>query len=147
MSWAAISSGFVQFLTRFAVGHMYDHFGFKLIFNVLMVINALNGLVCYHVKMITWLYFLCIELNYFVIAGTFAVFPAAVVRTFGIFYGPQVYSLILIGSPLSSILNMFCIKVLYLELQINEVAILLIGSIASILAIIVNHRFEEKIDF
>ena len=70
------------------VGHLYDHFGFKTIFYVLMVINAFNGVICYQVKMITWLYFLCIELNYLVIAGTFAVFPAAVIKTFGIFYGP-----------------------------------------------------------
>ena len=88
MAWAASASGIVQFFTRISVGHFYDVLGFKPIFNFLMVINIANGLLCYQLKMATVAYVACIELNYLVLGGIFAVFPAPVIKTFGIYYGP-----------------------------------------------------------
>ena len=88
MAYAASMSGVVQFVTRIAVGHLYDRHGFKAIFNFLMTINTLNGLVCYQVKTIPWLYIICIELNYVVLGGIYPMFVAPVNKTFGLKYGP-----------------------------------------------------------
>jgi len=144
LSEAASVSGIVQFVTRLSIGALYDKLGFKLIFIVLMVINTANAFICYHVRKIMWLYIVCIELNYVVLAGIFALFPAPAIKTFGPKYGPQVYTLILLGAPASSILDMINIKVLY-DI-IGEVPILAIGGVFSILALIVLVSFSERLD-
>ena len=53
-----------------------------------MTINALNAVICYEVKEIEWAYIICIELNYVVVAGIYALFPAPAMKTFGFKYGP-----------------------------------------------------------
>jgi MFS family permease len=88
MAWAASAAGIVQFITRISVGHLYDRLGFKPILNALMAINIANAMFCYQLKMLTVPYVACIELNYLVLGGIFAVFPAPVIKTFGIYYGP-----------------------------------------------------------
>ena len=88
LSEAASASGIVQFVTRITIGTLYDYLGFKKIFSVLMILNAINGVVCYQVRDTMWIYIICVELNYLVLAGIFAVFPAAVIKTFGLKHGP-----------------------------------------------------------
>ena len=85
-----------------------------------MLLNLVNGLVCYRVKNISWAYITCIEFNYLVLGGIYSVFPAPAIKTFGIYYGPQIYSLILIAGPMVSVFNLFVIKVVYEVLGINE---------------------------
>lgn len=106
LSEAAAASGVVQFLTRLAVGALYDYLGFRPIFTFLMVVNALNAFICYHVRKVMWLYIICIELNYFVLAGVFSLFPAPAIKTFGPLYGPQVYAIILYGGLFASIMDL-----------------------------------------
>ena len=144
LSWAASATGVVQFLTRISIGLLYDYFGFKKIFNVLMIINTINGVFCYQVRNTMWIYILCVELTYLVLAGVFAVFPAAVVKTFGLKYGPQVYTLVLLGSPASSVVDTINIKVLYEE--VGELPILCFGAVMSVLAFLVCLWFNEKLD-
>lgn len=112
-----------------------------------MALNVINGLLCYHLKMLTVPYFIAIELNYLVLGGIFAVFPAPVIKTFGIYYGPQIYSLVLLGSPTSSIFNLISIKVLYGYFHISEIIILAVGAVCSALAMVVLCFFSEKLDF
>lgn len=144
LSEAASASGLVQFFTRLSVGALYDKLGFKPIFTVLMLINTFNAFICYHVRKVMWLYIICIELNYVVLAGIFALFPAPAIKTFGPKYGPQVYTLILLGAPASSIVDMINIKVLY-DI-IGEVPILAIGGFVSIIALICLLFFKERLD-
>jgi hypothetical protein len=112
-----------------------------------MLLNIVNGLICYRVKTISWAYIACIEFNYLVIGGIYSVFPAPAIKTFGIYYGPQIYSLILIAGPLVSVFNLFVIKVVYEIIGIDEEIILVGGSVCSLIAIIINFSFNEKIDF
>jgi hypothetical protein len=111
-----------------------------------MFLNFANGLICYRVKTISWAYITCIEFNYLVIGGIYSVFPAPVIKTFGIYYGPQIYSLILISGPIVSVFGLFVIKVVYEILGINEGIILAGGSVCSLIAIFINCTFNEKID-
>jgi len=147
MAFSASLSGVVQFATRLTVGYLYDRIGFKRIFNFLMLLNIINGLVCYQVKTNAWLYITCIELNYLVLGGMFTIMPASVIKTFGIYYGPQVYALILISLSLEGWYSLFIIKVVYGYLGASEATILAIGSFASFIAFLINWNFEEKIDF
>ena len=84
-------------------------------------------------------------MNYLVLAGVFAVFPPAVIKTFGLKYGPQVYTLVLLGSPSSSIVDTINIKLLYE--RVGELPILCFGSFMSVLALLVCLWFNEKLDF
>jgi peptidoglycan/LPS O-acetylase OafA/YrhL len=111
-----------------------------------MFLNFANGLICYRVKTISWAYIICIELNYLVIGGIYSVYPASVIKTFGIYYGPQIYSIILIAGALVSVFSLFAIKVAYEILGISEEIILAVGSICSLIAIVINCSFNEKID-
>ena len=52
----------------------------------------------------------------------------------------------LLGSPSSSIFNLISIKVLYEALNVNEQLILAGGAAASLLAMVVLCKFEEKLD-
>jgi len=106
LSEAASVSGIVQFITRLSIGALYDKVGFRFIFAILMVVNAANAFICYHVRETMWLYIICIELNYMVLAGIFALFPAPAIKTFGPKHGAQVYSLVLLGGATVSILNL-----------------------------------------
>jgi hypothetical protein len=55
--------------------------------------------------------------------------------------------LILIAGPLVSIFNLFIIKVVYDILKIDEWIILAVGSVASVIAMVINCYFNEAIDF
>ena len=79
-----------------------------------------------------------------VIAGIFSLFPAPAMKTFGFKYGPQVYSIILLGSPLSAIVDTFFIKFLYKV--VGEFPILCFGSFMSLAALITCCFFDEKLD-
>ena len=147
MAIAASLSGVVQFITRISCGQLYDKVGFKPIFTFVMFLNMIIGVVCYQVKSITWAFITCIEFNYMVLGSIYSVFPAPVIKTFGIYYGPHVYSLVLIAGPLVSILNLFIIKVIYEILGVGEEIILAFGSVCSLAALIICCSFDEKIDF
>lgn len=134
----------VQFFTRLSVGALYDKVGFRPIFAVLMVINTVNAFFCYHVRKVMWLYVICIEMNYFVLAGIFSLFPAPAIKTFGPLYGPQVYTLILAGGFGASIFSLINIKVLY-DI-IGEGPILAISGCFSLFALATLFFFKEGLD-
>lgn len=60
LAWAASSSAIVQAISRLGFGYLYDICGFKTLFNVLMIINAVNSFLSYNMKTIAWAYFGCI---------------------------------------------------------------------------------------
>lgn len=109
-----------------------------------MLVNAINSAMCYPARHITWLYYISIQLNYFVIAGIFALFPTPVAKTFGSRYGAQVYAVTIMASPISSVFNTLIVKLLYKV--IGEQAVLYIGTAASLIAIVINFFFTEELD-
>ena len=89
LTWAAsIGAGFVNGCSRISLGALFDKYGFKRLFTVLMVSQLLVSLVCYHAAYWPWLYFTCILLNYMSIGGMFAIFPVSVQKVFGLELGP-----------------------------------------------------------
>lgn len=87
LSWAASISAILQALTRLLFGYLYDKFGFKKLFYILMTINIFNAVLCYHARNWTPAYFVCILCLYMVFAGLYSIFPAPAAQTFGNKYG------------------------------------------------------------
>lgn len=87
LAWASSASSVVQAITRLSFGALYDKFGFRPLFMTIMIVCTINSLICYPARNIEWLYFVCIQLNYFVMAGIFSTFPTPVAKTFGPRYG------------------------------------------------------------
>lgn len=109
-----------------------------------MVIQLFVSLTIYWVTSLPSLYFICVLLNYFSNGGLFAVFPGSVTNVFGLKFGPQVYTIILLASIVSSCLNIVMTDVL-LPVA-GFAACFYLGSFVTILALIVLWRFEEKLD-
>ena len=78
-----------------------------------MLVNFVNSLVCFPARYNKWLYFICIQLNFFVIAGIYSLFPVPVCSTFGPKYGAQIYSVIMSSVVLASFSITFAMTVLY----------------------------------
>ena len=78
-----------------------------------MMINIVVAFTSFDAVHTPWLYFLLIQMNYVVIGGIFALFPVPVAKVFGPLYGVRVYSIVLLGSLISSIFDTACIVALY----------------------------------
>ena len=78
-----------------------------------MTLNLLMALFCYHFRENATIWFICIQLNYMIVAGIFALFPTPAYNTFGQDKAPQIYSIILLGSFLSSFTDNMLIQFVY----------------------------------
>jgi MFS family permease len=146
LAWAGSISALVQAVTRLTVGSLYDKFGFKRIFYVLMTFNIITSFGSYAVRHTTSLYFVAIQLNYLVSAGIFALFPTAVYNTFGTDFGAHIYAVVLLGSSFSSVVDTILIKVLYQAYDAPIQDLFYIGAITSFIALVIAHFFQEKLD-
>ena len=90
------------------------------------------------------MFFIYVLLNYFQIGGLYAIFPGSVTNTFGLKMGPQIYSIILLASPISSSLNILMTTVL-LDNTSYEFCFLT-GSVVTALSILVMWFFKEDLD-
>lgn len=126
------------------MGWSQDKYSFRMLLSILMVIQLFVSLTIYWVTSLPSLYFICVLLNYFSNGGLFAVFPGSVTNVFGLKFGPQVYTIILLASIVSSCLNIVMTDVL-LPVA-GFAACFYLGSFVTILALIVLWRFEEKLD-
>lgn len=113
LAWAASMSAITAVISRLIFGYLYDRCGFKILFNVLMVLNTVNAFCAYHLKAIPWLFIISIQVNFLVLGGIFAIFPAPATNTFGKRYGPQVYSILMFSDFFASLFDTILNKVLY----------------------------------
>ena len=145
LSWAAsIGSGLVNGVSRLSCGWLNDKFSFRQIMLVLMAIEVVVALSVYWVVEIVPIYFICVLLNYFAGGGLFAVFPNSVTRLFGLRVGPQIYSVILLASILSSTLNLVMVDVLLDSM--GFAACFYFSALVTGVALVILYFFEEKLD-
>ena len=104
----------------------------------------MNALTCYWAAYIPSVYFLCVMLNYMCVGGIFAIFPVAVTNVFGLEVGPQIYVWLLLGSFVSSLINLF--ETTVLEKAIGFASLFYFGAVMQVLALIVIFFYEEKLD-
>ena len=85
---ASIGSGIINGVSRITMGAIVDKFDFKKVFTVLMVIQLINSLICYWAAFYPILYFICVQINFWCMAGYFTIFPIALINVFGLEIGP-----------------------------------------------------------
>lgn len=111
---------------------------------ILMVVSLVVSIVVYWVSEVPSIYFMCVLGNYFSNGGLFAVFPGSVTNCFGLKFGPQIYSLILLASILSSVLNIVMTDLLLPATSFEFC--FYTGSAVTCVALATLWRFEEKLD-
>ena len=144
LSWAGSLAGITQFITRLIVGSLYDYLGFRKIFFALMVMNIFLSFFSYNFKTNDAVWFMCIQMNYIVVAGIFALFPTPTYNTFGEDKAPQIYSIILLGSFFSSLTDNILIKFVYDYVGAEH--LFFIGGAASVVAWLILYFFNERLD-
>lgn len=144
LTWAGSLSAIVQCVTRLATGIAYDKLDFKKIYIVVLLVTLVNSVVCYQVRKIHALYFMCVLITFFCFAATFAVFPTPCAKTFGPKYGAQVYAMVVFGACFTSLSNYIIVKVL--KDLIGFEGIFGIGSGFTMIAVLICLIFSEKLD-
>jgi len=110
-----------------------------------MFVQLGNSLIAYWAVNIPALYFTCVLVNYFGLGGMWAIAPTLSVTVFGLSKGPSVYTLIMFSSTFASLMNIFTLDVL-LDLT-SYLTCFYIGSLITIIVIIILCSFEEKLDY
>ena len=145
LTWAAsIGSGVINGLSRVVLGALVDKVGFKKLFIILMVIQLINSVGCYWAAFVPSLYFMCVMLNYLCLGGLFAIFPVAVTNVYGLAAGPKIYVWVLLGSFLSSLINL--LETTYLQELLGFMALFYFGSVTQIACLVVTCCYQEKLD-
>jgi hypothetical protein len=111
---------------------------------ILMLVSLVDSLVVYWVSEIPSIYFICVLGNYFTVGGLYAVFPGSVTNCFGLNFGPQIYTIILLAISLSSVLNIVMTDLLLPATSFEFC--FYIGSAVTCVALATIWRFEEKLD-
>ena len=145
LSMASSASGLIQLFARIGFGSLYDKVGFKSIFYSIMALNTLNGLLVYRFRHNEVFFVLCIEMTYIVFSGMYSMLPTATYQTFGPKQGPRAYAVILLGSTVCAFTSYLEQHFLYDIIGVEN--ILYLGSVGSVLAIIVCSFFNETLDF
>lgn len=144
LSTAACLSAISQTAGRFFASTFYDWYGVKPIFLTMMVLNFLMAVSVYDMLKYPVIYFLLVQLNFFLIGGIFSLFPTPILKSFGPKYGPQVYTLTMLGgivaSLLVTLLVQFCSKPLGLRGLFN------VGAAFALFTIYLITQFDERVD-
>lgn len=145
LTWAAsIGSGLVNGSSRLLMGTLQDKYSFRFLMTILMLVSLVVSIVVYWVSEVPSIYFMCVLGNYFSNGGLFAVFPGSVTNCFGLKMGPQIYSIILGASIVSSVLNLIMTDLL---LPATSFAVCFYtGTAVTCVALATLWRFEEKLD-
>lgn len=118
--------------------------GFRTLFSILMIVNVVNSVIAYHALNNEYIYFICIQMTYFVVAGIFSLFPTPVAKTFGPKYGPQIYTIVVLFSTMSGGFTTAAVKILYDK--IGPDGLFYVGTGFAVLSLILNLTFNERLD-
>mgnify|MGYP000927195903 FL=1 len=106
LTWASSCGAGINGVARIIFGSLADKFSFRALMMVVLCIELGTALVIFPAAQVPALFFVCVLLNYTVVGGFFAIFPVSVTSVFGMEHGPQIYVQILIGSFISSLMNL-----------------------------------------
>lgn len=107
-----------------------------------MALSILTSLVCYRAVGLLPLFVLCIQTNYAVLAGIFAIFPTSVVTSFGSKHGAQVYTAILVAGSISGLTSALLVNLFYKAMGVNF--LLQIGTACSVACLVICALFDEE---
>jgi len=145
LTWAAsIGSGIVNGIARFTFGNLADKYSFRRLMSIILSVELLTCILFYWAANVPALYFTCVLLNYGVLGGIYAIFPVSVTHVYGLEKGPLVYVQVLIGSFLSSLLNLFATK--WILPISNYGTLFMIGALVTVVSIVVVFFIKEELD-
>ena len=144
LTWAASLGTIANACFRIIFGRVSDNVGFKPLYIIIMLFQILCVVLSYYFVKNTPIYFVCIMLNYLNTGASFVVMATSIAKVFGPKYGTTVLSFVLIGSLLSSALNLLSAK--YIIDEDNFKLDYIICFIATFLAILIVLQFDEKLD-
>lgn len=84
---------------------LYDQYGFKRTYAVILAIQFTVSLVMYPLRASAYIYTLCVALTLLCEGGHFSLFPAAAANIFGLENGGQIFTLMFFAVPSSSMLG------------------------------------------
>ena len=90
------------------------------------------------------IYFILVQMVYAMVGAIFALFPPSVIKTFGIKFGPQVYTLVLLGGLFSSLLVTLLVQFLYEPIGVR--GLFYVGAAGAIVSLGLNLPFRERLD-
>mmetsp|Transcript_11175 Transcript_11175/g.18783 ORF Transcript_11175/g.18783 Transcript_11175/m.18783 type:complete len:146 (+) Transcript_11175:1116-1553(+) len=109
-----------------------------------MIINTALAFSVYEFRANVPAYFFCIQVNYFVVASAFALFPTPAYKTFGTEKAPQIYSIILLSSFSASTTDTILME--YLYPKIGAGMLFRYAGLTSVLALVICYFFDERLD-
>ena len=105
LTWAASLGAVCNSSARFLFGKLIDTMGFKKLYSILLMMQLSNVIIAFLCVKITPIFFICVLVNFFCLGASFICMPAGCAKVFGTKWGTSVYSLVLIGSLIASVLN------------------------------------------
>jgi MFS family permease len=141
---AAVGSGLVNGSTRIFMGLMIDRFKFKSLFAIIVSVQVFNGLVCFWAAKWAPAFFVCVLLNYFVIAAIFTILPVSVINVFGNKHGPYIYVFVMLGGLFADFINLPLI-ILVLP-KTSFLIIYNIGAVIATICLVILCFFKEELD-
>lgn len=109
-----------------------------------MGLNLINSILCYPARKNNWLFFLSIQICYFVNAGVYTIFPLPVVKTFGSKHGPRVYAFVMFSNAAIAVVNLILVSIKE-NGSVPVEALFVICATASLISFSICWRFDEKI--
>ena len=109
-----------------------------------MVFNIIICSCSFPARTEDWSYFIVIVLSHLINSCVLTLFPVPVAKTFGMKYGMQVYSLVLVSWGPTAVTNIVFNWAFYKDnVQYGNIFVYVICIMCSLLAIFVNYYFEE----
>lgn len=144
LSLASSLSAISQTAGRFISSSLYDLYGVKPVFLVMMIVNFSLAVTAYDVLEVPLVYFIYVQVNFYLLGGIFSLFPTPISKSFGAKFGAQVYTLAMLGGLISSIIITLMMQFLAQPLGIR--GLFNIGATFALITIVQVVNFDERID-
>jgi MFS family permease len=144
LTWTASIGAISNCISRLVFGKLIDKMGFKKLYTILLFLQLTNTVISYFCVHIAPIYFFCVLLNNFCLGASFLCMTTVCARIFGSRWGASVYSVVLIGSLISSTLNIGNAQLI--DLTGGFFISFLSTFLATLFCFAILYSFEEKLD-
>lgn len=141
---AASASAISQTLGRFISSSLYDVYGIKPVFLIMMIVNFIVAVTVYDTLKYPLVYLAFVQVNFYLLGGIFSLFPTPISKSFGPKFGAQVYTLALLGGLCSSLI--ITVMMQFLAKPLGVRGLFNIGASFALITIVQVVNFDERID-
>lgn len=137
---AGAIGSFINGSSRIFWATLQDHYGFKNIYIIMLVIQFFTSIFIFVFQDNKYLYSLLICLAFLVEGGHFSTFPACAVKIFGIAEGGKIFTISFFAVPLSSLVGFALAEN---TKYISVVSIFIVSAVLTFINIILLIFFDE----